>query len=77
MLSRLLCACCCVLVLFAAPAFAALDPAIVAQLGADDSDARVAAVRKLVASEDPRAVDILKALDGDALALPSLALGSG
>ena len=69
MLSRLLCACCCVLVLFAAPAFAALDPAIVAQLGADDSDARVDAVRKLVASEDPRAVDILKALDGDALAL--------
>ncbi len=58
----------CVLALIAAPAWA-LDPALVAQLGAEDSDARVEAIRKLVATEDPRVIDILKALDGEALAL--------
>ncbi len=56
------------LALIAAPAWA-LDPALVAQLGAEDSDARVEAIRKLVATEDPRVIDILKALDGEALAL--------
>jgi len=59
----------CVLVLFAAPARAALDPALVARLGAEDSDTRIEAIRKLVAAEDPRAIEILKALDSDALAL--------
>jgi urea transport system permease protein len=66
---RFLRALACVLALLAAPAWAALDPSLVAQLGAEDSDARVEAIRKLVATEDPRVIDILNALDGDALAL--------
>lgn len=51
------------------PARAALDPALVAQLGAEDSDAKVEAIRKLVATEDPRALAVLSALGDDALAL--------
>lgn len=51
------------------PAAAALDPALVAQLGADDSDVRVESIRKLVATEDPRVIDVLKALDADTFAL--------
>ena len=39
---------------------AALDPALVAQLGAEDSDLRVEAIRKLVATEDPRVIGILQ-----------------
>ncbi len=58
-----------VLALIVAPAQAALDPAVVAQLGADDSDAKVDAIRKLTASEDPRAPEILAALNNEALAL--------
>ena len=69
MLHRFLRALACVLALLAAPASAALDPALVAQLGAEESDTRVEAIRKLVATEDPRVIEILKALDGDALAL--------
>ena len=69
MLHHILRALACVLALIAAPAWAALDPSVVAQLGAEDSDARVEAIRKLVATEDPRVVEILRALDGDALAL--------
>jgi urea transport system permease protein len=54
---------------FAAPARAALDPAEVAQLGAEDSDERIAAIRKLVAGEDPRAEAVLAALANEALAI--------
>lgn len=57
------------LLCLAAPAWAALDPALLVQLGADDSDLKVEAIRKLAATEDPRAVDVLKALGDDALAL--------
>jgi len=57
------------LVALATPAWAALDPAVVAQLGADDSDAKVEAIRRLVATEDPRAAAVLQALGDDALAL--------
>jgi urea transport system permease protein len=59
----------CVLAFLAAPALAALDPGLVAQLGAEDSDARVEAIRKLVSTEDARVIDILKALEGEALAV--------
>jgi urea transport system permease protein len=69
MLIRLARALACALGLLVAPAWAALDPALVVQLGAEDSDAKIEAIRKLVASEDPRVVVILKALDGEALAL--------
>ncbi|MGE5713100.1 MAG: urea ABC transporter permease subunit UrtB, partial [Betaproteobacteria bacterium] len=69
MLLHVLRALACVLVLIAAPASAALDPSVVVQLGAEDSDVRVDAIRKLVATEDPRVIEILRALDGDALAL--------
>ena len=68
MLLNFLRAAACVLALIAAPAWA-LDPTLVAQLGAEDSDARVEAIRKLVATEDPRVIEILKALEGDSLAL--------
>jgi urea transport system permease protein len=54
---------------FAMPAHAALDPAVVAQLGADESDDKVDAIRKLVATEDPRAIIVLQALADDALTL--------
>ncbi len=57
------------LVALCAPAWAALDQALLVQLGAEDSDARVEAIRKLVATEDPRAVVVLQALGDDALAL--------
>lgn len=55
--------------LAASPAHAAIDPALAAQLGAEDSDLKVEAIRKLVATEDPRAIEILKALGDEALAL--------
>ena len=54
---------------FGLPAHAALDPAVVAQLGAEESDAKVDAIRKLVATEDPRAIVVLQALADDALTL--------
>jgi urea transport system permease protein len=50
----------------AAPARAALDPEIVKDLAADDSEAKVAAIAKLVASGDPRAMTVLQALNDDA-----------
>ena len=53
----------------AAPAWAALDPAVVAQLGAEDSDAKIDAVRKLALSQEPRAIAVLQALGDDSLAL--------
>jgi urea transport system permease protein len=58
-----------VLLSLAAPAWAALDPAMVAQLGAEDSDARVEAIRKLAVSQDPRAIEVLRALGDESLAL--------
>lgn len=59
----------CLSALAAGPVFAALDPALVARLGADDSESKVQAIRALVATEDPRAAQVLQALDNDALAL--------
>ncbi|HUN91421.1 MAG TPA: urea ABC transporter permease subunit UrtB [Burkholderiaceae bacterium] len=50
----------------AAPAQAALDPAVVQGLAADDSDAKVAAIGRIVASGDPRALVVLQALGDDA-----------
>jgi urea transport system permease protein len=55
--------------LIVAPAQAAPDPAVLAQLGAEDSDAKVEAIRKLTSSEDPRALAVLTALGNEALAL--------
>jgi urea transport system permease protein len=59
----------CVLVFLVTPAQAALDPALVVQVGADDSDVRIDTIRKLVATEDPQVIQILTALGSDALAL--------
>ena len=58
-----------VLLSLAAPAWAALDPAVVAQLGAEDSEARIEAIRKLAVSQDPRAIEVLRALGDESLAL--------
>ncbi|MBS0312140.1 MAG: urea ABC transporter permease subunit UrtB, partial [Proteobacteria bacterium] len=58
------------LLLFALPvlsAWAAVDPALVKQLAAEDSDAKIAAIQKLGASGDRDAVKVLKALADDAL----------
>lgn len=52
-----------------APAQAALDPALTAQLGADDTEAKVEAIRKLVATEDAQAITTLTALGEDRLIL--------
>jgi urea transport system permease protein len=52
-----------------APAWAALDPAVVAQLGADDSETKIEAIRKLALSQDERAIAVLRALGDEALAL--------
>jgi urea transport system permease protein len=56
-------------VLFATSAHAALDAAVVAQLGDEDSEVKIEAIRKLAASADAQAVTVLKALGDDALAL--------
>jgi urea transport system permease protein len=53
----------------AAPARAALDPVLLLQLGTDDPDVRVAAVRKIGATGDARAEAVLKALANEALAI--------
>ena len=58
-----------VLLTLAAPARAALDPALVAQLGAEDSDTKIEAIRKLAVSQDPRAIEVLRALGDESLAL--------
>jgi len=52
-----------------APAQAALDPALLARLGAEDSESRIEAIRALAASADPRAAEVLRALYDEALAL--------
>ena len=51
----------------ALPALAALDPALVKQLAAEDSDAKIEAIRKLGASASPEAARVLKAMAEDAL----------
>ncbi len=51
----------------ALPAMAALDPAVVKQLAADESDDKIAAIQKLAASADKDAARVLKALSEDAL----------
>ncbi len=48
-------------------ALAALDPDVVKQLAAEDSDAKIAAIQQLGASGDRDAVKVLKALTDDAL----------
>jgi len=57
------------LALMAAPAWAAVDPAQVLQLGDEDTDVRIEAIRKLTASQEPRAADILYALQNESLGL--------
>ncbi len=57
------------LLVAALPARAAIDPAVAAQLGAEDSDAKVEAIRKLTASDDPRAVVVLRAMEAESLAV--------
>ena len=51
----------------AQPALAALDPALVRQLAADDSDEKIAAITQLAQSADPAALKILKAMNEEAL----------
>src|SRR5512145_2959822 len=51
------------------PAQAALDPAPVRQLAAEDSSAKVAAIRQLTQTADPDAVRVLKAMAEDSLFL--------
>ena len=51
------------------PAWAALDPAQVRQLAAEDSSAKVAAIQQLTQTADPDAVRVLKAMAADALFL--------
>ncbi len=57
------------LLALAAPAWAALDPALMAQLGHEDSEVRIEAIRRLAVSQDARAIAVLRALGDDALAL--------
>jgi urea transport system permease protein len=58
-----------VLLTLSAPAWAALDPMLLAQLGAEDSEARIEAVRKLALSQDSRAIEVLRALGDESLAV--------
>jgi urea transport system permease protein len=58
-----------VLLALHAPAWAALDQALLVALGAEDSEVRVEAIRKLALTEDPRAAVVLQALSDEALAL--------
>lgn len=51
----------------ALPAWAALDPAVVRQLAADDSDAKIAAIQQLGAGGNREALKALKALANDEL----------
>ena len=51
----------------ALPAFAALDPAVVKQLAAEESDDKIEAIRKLAQAADPDALRVLKALSEEAL----------
>jgi urea transport system permease protein len=58
-----------VLAALAAPAWAALDPAVVVRLGDEDSDVRIEAIRKLALTQDARAIEVLRALGDESLAL--------
>ncbi len=49
------------------PALAALDPALVKQLAAEDSDLKVAAIQQLGANPGPEAAKVLQAMADDAL----------
>jgi urea transport system permease protein len=59
----------CLVLLAGSPARAALDPALLSQLGSDEPDVRVAAVRRIAGSGDARARVVLQAIAGDALAI--------
>ena len=48
-------------------ALAALDPALVKQLAAEDSDAKIAAIQQLGVSASPDAAKVLKAMSDDEL----------
>ena len=50
-------------------ALAALDPALVKQLAAEDSDAKIAAIQQLGVSASPDAAKVLKAMSDDELLL--------
>jgi urea transport system permease protein len=52
-----------ILCCLALPALAAIDPAIVKQLAAEDSDEKIAAIDALVKTGDPEALPLLKQLD--------------
>src|SRR5688572_8681263 len=47
---------------FALPAHAAIDPALIARLAAEDNDEKVAAIAAIVATGDPDAARVLKSL---------------
>ncbi len=49
------------------PALAALDSAALRKLADDDSDTKIAAIQKLAESADPRALEILTAMNSEAL----------
>jgi urea transport system permease protein len=49
------------------PALAALEPAVLRQLADDDSDTRITAIQKLADSADPQALEVLKAMNSEAL----------
>jgi len=51
----------------ALPAFGALDPAVVKQLAAEESDAKIAAIQQLSAGGAPEAFKVLQALANDEL----------
>ena len=55
------------LLFFSLPALASLDPAVVNQLAAEDSDAKIAAIQQLGATGDRDALKLLKALADDTL----------
>ncbi len=57
------------LLALATPAWAALDPEVLARLGDEDSDVRIEAIRRLAVSQQPRAIDVLRALGDESLAL--------
>lgn len=58
-----------VLCLVAAPIAHALDPAAIKQLAAEDGDAKLAAINKLITEGDPAAIPLFEAMQGDALQL--------
>jgi urea transport system permease protein len=60
--------------LFALPAFAALDPALVKQLADEDSDIKIAAIQQLSAVPTPEAAKLLQAMADDALLIAGEAI---